>query len=545
MEHADDIASALNSVRQEANEAAKRAPAGKDLQRVAAELERRHVASMNYVDTPVQDKVTAISYLWFLGASPAFLITNLLQPGMVTMPMLASRHGAASAGAMASAYKLTFKALNQSFKKAKEFTVEDSGLSDAHKALMTYLMENRLLDVTMAHDLATISEGGTTSKWVRRLSNPSHYAELVNRISSGIAAYELEYRKTGDSAAAQKYAAKVLADTHLDYSQENAPYWMKPGVVPLGKVLFQFKKYQLGMLSLMAKNIAALTRKEDRKEAMGMLAGVAITHLAMAGSMGLPAAATVTLITQMVAGAFDDEPRNVEAEYRNWLNRTFGKDAGTALAKGLPAMLGVDMSQKVGLGSIARPASVRDSDTKQGRDLYLEVLAAMAGPSIGGLASRPFEFYDYAANGEMGRAASSLLPKMVGDAFKGARYAAEGAATRQGRVLSEPGGVPLVALMAMGFQLTHVVDAYAANAAKQGLKAALDDMAGDFKREWLKGDAQERALVQRNLPELNKLRAQYGLRPITMGDMFRFQQQMKRPSVRSEQINAIGEFAEE
>lgn len=540
LEHADEIGETLRSVSEEARLSGKL-----DLQRFAAELDRRHVASMEFVDTPVQDKVSAISYLWFLGASPAFLITNLLQPGMVTAPMLQSRHGVpATMKAMGSAYKQTFAAVSKSFKSVKEFSVEASGLDKPHKDLLNYLMENRLLDVTMAHDLAIVFEGGTSSKWIRRLSNPSHYAELVNRISSGIAAYDLEYARTRDSALAQRYAAKVLADTHLDYSSENAPYWMKPGVVPMGKLLFQFKKYQLGMLSLMIKNIAALARKEDRKEAMGMLAGVGVTHMAMAGSMGLPVAGTAMMVFQMIASAFDDEPRNVEAEYRNWLNRTFGKDAGTALAKGLPAAFGVDMSQKVGLGSIAKPATLRDSDTKQGRDLYLEVMAAAAGPSIGGLFSRPFEFYDYAANGEMSRAAQSLLPKMVGDVFKGARYAEEGVMTRQGRSLADAGGLPLTILMAMGFPLTHVMDTYAANASKEGLKAALDDMSSDLRREWVKGSPDDRAALQRSLPELNQLRISYGLRPVTMGDLYRHQQQMRTGRKMPEEIKAIGEFAE-
>jgi hypothetical protein len=550
MEYGDQVTETLHSVRQEADEAARqRSSKASGMQAAAAELERRHDATMHYTETPVQDKITAISYLWFLGASPAFLITNLMQPGMVTVPMLSSRHGAATAGAMASAYKKTWKALRDSYKSVKEFSIEHSGLSEPHKNMLTYLMENRLLDVTMAHDLSTIADGGKVSKVTRLISNPSHYAELINRISSSIAAYDLEFAKTGDSAKAQQYAAKVVSDTHLDYSAENAPYWMKPGVVPLGKLLFQFKKYQLGMMSLLVKNSAALLRgatKEERREAAGLLVGVFATHGLVAGSVGLPLAGTVMAITQLVARSFGDEPEDVEAAYRNWLNQTFGKTAGTAIAKGVPAAFGVDMSQKAGLSNVMNPLSgVRDSGEKKGRDLYLEYLAGAAGPAIGGLGSRGFEFYDFMSNGEYNRAASSLLPKMFADVFKGARYADEGVMTRQGRTLAESGGLPLAVLMGSGFPLTSVADTYAANASRQGLKAALDDMKGDMLREWLRSDPAERAELQKTLPEVNKIRREYGLAPLTVGDFFRHQNKMRRPAIKNEQIVAIGAYADE
>ena len=554
MEFADATNAALHSVRQEADAAAKRGePGGIDLQGVAAELERRQAASMRYTDTPIQDKVTAMSYLWFLGASPAFLITNLMQPGMVTMPMLQARHGlVASAAAMGRAYSETFRALTASVKAVKEFSIEHSGLKGPHKDLLNYLMENRLLDVTMANDLSTISEGGRTAKWMRLVSNPSHYAELVNRISSGIAAYDLEYARTKDSAVAQQYAAKVISDTHLDYSSENAPYWMKPGVVPLGKVLLQFKKYQMGMIALLVKNGAAAWKGlkpsaspdeiQSAKEAAGTLAGIIATHMAVAGSMGLPAAGTVTTVVSLVAKAFGEEPEDVEAEYRNWLNRTFGKAGGVALAKGIPAMLGVDMSQKAGLGNVINPLSgMRDSGAKHGRDVYLEMLASLAGPAIGGLGSRAFEFADYAAGGEYNRAAASLLPKMLADPLKGARHIEEGVMTRQGRTLGDSGGVPTATLLALGFTPTQVADTFAANAAQHNLKAQLDAMGSSLSRDWMRADAGERRDILRRMPEVNALRAKYQLQPL---NLYRYEMMMRRPQFKPA-VAATGDFGKE
>jgi hypothetical protein len=72
---------------------------------------------------------------------------------------------------------------------------------------------------------------------------------------TALAAYRLSMQSyPNDTAGAINYAQKVIDETHLDYSPENAPYWMRPGVVPGAKVLFQFKKYQQGMIYLLARN---------------------------------------------------------------------------------------------------------------------------------------------------------------------------------------------------------------------------------------------------------------------------------------------------
>ena len=58
-----------------------------------------------------------------------------------------------------------------------------------------------------------------------------------------------------------KYAGKVIYDTHEDYTGFNAPRVMRN---PVGRVLTQFRKFQLLQLSLYAFTISAGVGDSDK-----------------------------------------------------------------------------------------------------------------------------------------------------------------------------------------------------------------------------------------------------------------------------------------
>jgi len=527
LKYSDQLDGALRSVRVQADEAANKGEAGgNDLQRAAAELERRHAAGMKFVDTPVQDALGAWAYVSFLGISPGFLVANLMQPWLVSVPMMVARHGLKAMrelnGAYAAANAIILEAVKR---KGGEISIENTNLPIGEKALLDYLLSNQLLNVTLAHDLSSIAEGGgRASRWSRMIAKPSHYVEIANRVATALAAYRLELAKTGDAAAAQKYAAKVVADTHFDYSAENAPYWMKPGVVHMGKMLFQFKKYQMGMISLFAKSIATAVKGETpaiRKEAMGTVAGLMTTHMAIAGSMGLPAAGAITAIFQVISDAFGDEPDNVEAEYRNWLAKTFGKEAGLVLAKGLPTLLGADMSNKVGAGNLVSPLpNLRE--TTDGRSLYQEILLGALGPVIGGLGPKYFQAAQDMAAGDYTRAATGILPKFMADPLRAGTFLNEGVKTRGGVTMEPEVGAWRAFITSTGVPSAAITDMYDANSAIKGVEKKMDTMATRFKREWAAETPEGRAAMQASLGDINAVRKKYGGRPITVGELYRF-----------------------
>jgi hypothetical protein len=543
LEHMDDITASLNSVREEAE-----AKQDIELQEVADELEKRHAATMRYVDTPVQDKLSAFTYAMMLGISPGFLIANMTQPFMVSAPVMAARHGVSKVtGQMGKAYADVARMVTESIKGnwSGEINFDIPGIAADEKRMLEAMLRQQLLTVSLTQDITNVAKGlDTGSYWSigkKVMALPAHHAEVINRISTALAAYRMERTvKSSDEATATKYAQKVLADTHFDYSAENAPYWMKPGVTPLGKLVFQFKKYQAAMISLYIKTSAAALKGESkavRDEAKRALLGMTATHLAVAGAVGLPIYFPVKLAAEMIVGAFgdDEEPYDFDTWLRNSLyDMTGSQAAATAMAKGLPTLLGMDLSGKVGAGNLLNPMPLL-RDNKSGADLYKEMLASIAGPFFGGMLPRYADGMAYLANGDFVRAAESFSPKFLADAIRAGRFATEGVETRKGLTMvgrDELSGWDVL-LQASGVPAVELTDRYEARSAVENTKRFYSERATAAKREWLDakkaGDDERVAEVRQKIEkEINPARKKAGLPPITVSDLLQYQQGVKK-----------------
>lgn len=523
MEFSDDITDSLNRMYDNAKQT-------KDVkhQEVHSELARRTAAGMRYVDTPLQDMAAATTYMYRLGVSPGYLIANMMQPFTVSMPMLWARHGAKSTAGFAKAWGQALKMVQSQMGEALktgDLDFTKAGLAADEVEMLNNMLRQRLLNVTLVSDIATTADGKKVSKLSAALAKPSHVVEVVNRLSTALAAYRLE-KKLGVEAAT-KYSAKVLSDTHFDYSAENAPYWMKPGVVPMSKVLFQFKKYQLGMISLFAKTVAGITDKKTRAEASNQLAGLLFTHMAIGGLLGLPAASLIASIATLL-GDDKDDPWDARVALRNWAYDNFGKETGDVLTKGLFTLAGMDFSQKAGLGDILNPMPTLRTD-KSGRDLALEAVGTLAGPFIGGVVLPWAEAASYMAKGEFWKGAELMVPKWLSDPFKAVRYTEQGITTKQGTVALSGDEISAwdAALQGMGIPSNVINSSFEGRAAVQDLTKRLGSSAGLVKQQWAQakrdGDT-ERAdeIWQKVRDEINPVRKSNGLQPITMGDLLRY-----------------------
>lgn len=557
MEFGDKIGEALNTAYRDAQD-----KKDVDLQRVHNELARRLAASLRYVDTPIQDALAGITYIYKLGVSPGYLLANMTQPFAVSMPMMWARHGAKSVATFGKAWGQTVKMVSNSLKASLgrgEIDFENAGLPADEVAMLREMLRNRLLSVTMVADLARTADGMPTSKFASLMAKPSHFVEVLNRISTALAAYRLEKAKS-NSRAATAYAARVLADTHFDYSVENAPYWMKPGTVPMNKVLFQFKKYQLGMISMFVKAAAAMagSNKVAKKEAMAQVFGMLSTHLAIGGVLGLPGIGLGLTLANIVAKAFgdDDEPWDAEVALRNYLADEFGKEEGAALSKGLPTLVGADLSKKVGLGDLLNPVPTLRDD-KKGRDFVLELLAAAAGPAVG-LGLQFGDAANYFAKGDFLKGTEQMLPKWIADPLRAGRFATEGITTKQGTVALDREAISAwdVALQAAGLPAARITDSYEARAAIEGKKSAMAATASEYKKDWLEarrdGDnAKAEEIWQDIKTRTNPARVRNGLEPITKSDLFKFERQQGKTEKKyatvggntNEKLGNVGRFA--
>ena len=155
-------------------------------------------------------------------------------------------------------------------------------------------MSDGTIDVTMAHDLAGISQGEDAKvTWALRpvmkvASFLFHHAERFNRQATFIAAYRLAKESGAGVDAAFEQAKKATYDGHFDYSGANRPRIMQGNVA---KVVLLFKQYGQNMVYTLSRQAYLATNSlnpKEKAEARKQLAGILALHAAAAGGLGLP-----------------------------------------------------------------------------------------------------------------------------------------------------------------------------------------------------------------------------------------------------------------
>lgn len=397
------------------------------------EFVRRHAMGFDYDPSPVMNKAMATTSLWMLLTSPAYYLQNMTQPLMMSVPFMAGKHGEGrSLKAMFSAYKEVGKLLQNISVRRPGEQVDFSNLPEDVRGMVEDLVKRGRIQITLDRDLGEFTSGEDSA--FRKLGKASGYlqaiaekTELINRVSTAVAAYRLAIGNRESESAARDYADKVIRVTHGDYSGANAPRFMRKGI---GRLVTQFRKFQLIQLSMMIRLLNDATRgatAEDKRAARYTLLWV-FTHAGVAGGiMGLPGFAAAAALYGMLFGD-EDEPFEPELELR----RYFGDEIGTLMTKGLPAQMGVDVSGKIGAGQMLSILPYADFDLSKAG--WQETVTAAMGPFIGGLAPRVIDGISYMGEGNYYKGVENLMPKGVTDTLKAARFATEGVTQRNNDV---------------------------------------------------------------------------------------------------------------
>lgn len=522
LQHMDDLLSNLTQMERVAKEG------GLKAQEVYNEVARRHVEGMTYTDNPTANLLSATSFVFQLSINPGFLLSNLSQPWMLSMPMMAARHGMfQSNSSLAKAFGEVGKTVKTAIKENKSFffEIDKSKFSKGEQAMFERGQREGLMDYTLETDLSAISQMDSNDKdsakgkmvrFNRMMSIVPHQLEVINRVTTALAAYRMELKKTGSDTAASDYAMKILDKTHFDYSSTNAPSFLKPGFIGgWGKVLFQYRKYQLGAFSLIANQWKEATNGST--EAKRALLGLFTMHGLMAGALGMPLAGSAVFIANMLNKVFgdDDQPWDAEVAFRNWLADTLGVEEGSVAAKGLPMLAGMDVSQKVGLGSIAAPIQVMRGN-KKGRDFWAEVLMAGLGPTLGGLAPQFADGIKLIGQGDTLKGSEKMLPVFLTNFLRAYRESTEGVTTGKGVVSIAPGRIDAwdTTLRSLGITPSVISERGAAVGAVENLKSALKDRSSELQRDWVsarvKGDSEAVASAMEAIDAYNAVRKSKG-----------------------------------
>jgi len=517
MEHNDEITGSLEKMREEARRNYKEAMP------LYNELYTRQSNSMDYKQPALLSRaLTQATSLWFLSTSPAFYLQQILQTGVLSLPYMAGRLGYfRSARAIKAAYS-DIGALVKGLGVTDH--VDFSKAPADVRGMLQTLVGMGKIDISIDSDAkARAGEQGTLGKVVRKLQGVNNRIETINRATAAIAAYRGYLQRYGanNTEAATKFAAEVVSNSHGSYDGFNTPRVLTSDV---GRVVGQFKRFQIIQLSMLAKLIhtsfkgASAEEKIVARRALAFITG----HMAvLGGALGVP---FVMQIGNLLVKLFGDEDEPDDLEYK--LRQAIGdKTLADLLLNGVPAAMGVNLGGKLGMGNVASILPFTDVDLSS-RSGYEKVMVGMMGPFFGGLAPKFIDGAGMIGKGEYYKGLELLMPNGIGNAMKGVRYANEGITMRNGDVVMKPEDISIVdaAFQAVGLPTTAITN----RQYTQNVKAEFDkfyaDKATEIKGAYVDasrdGDSGAMADARKDWEDLQASRRKNGYKIQPMSELF-------------------------
>lgn len=360
---------------------------------------------------------------------------------------------------------------------------------------LEHLTRAQLLDITLEHNLGASADTRfqTLERVIRTIAMPPQAGEMINRAASGLAAFELGLEKfNGDVERATVFATEIVNDTQIDYSAGHTARAMRSvlGSQPLARIVFQFWKYRQGMLFLtfssakdwwdknggLDANAPEAEKEAARQAAKRSLAGLYATTMLTAGIFEGPLIAGGLGALSLLAGLGgddDDPPVDFQRNIRNMMADVDPMLAEIA-SKGLYALLGIDMSKRLGMGDLANPLAFARFTGQSGRDDAAAALSAAAGAPFATVADT-WDGVTKIARGDVREGIQQIVPlKGASDLMRAWGLGTEGLQTKTGEQIkgSESFSAADVIARAGGAQPLAMSRYYEGNAAVQAAKKA-------------------------------------------------------------------------
>ncbi len=514
----------------------------------ARELALRDEISRNpYKVSDLVRRGTSLTQFMML-TSPSHWFVRAAQPYVLSAPWLGARHGFAdSVAALGRAQRmiadplmketissgLGLKALFSRAAAEKSYSVIDQVLShiktsagpdvDKITAMVQHLRDNNLIDLSMATELSDISKGKDTGLTARVLDASRimlHLCEVNNRVMTAIAARELGLKAGMTEAQAVEHAADAINVTHNDYSYGNTPrMFMAQSKGLLGgarPLLFQFMKYPQQVYGMMiSSGLAALKGKTPQERAIGVktLAGVLATHLIAAGAVGATVQPIKWALGALMAGAsamgMTDEPYTVANAFsgdtydtmlRGVMNDLFGTEMGELVSKGLPSAIGVDLSQRMALGSLYSFHLKTDSDTS--------TIGSLAEGFGGPWLNVAENFYDAGKKfmgGDVMGAIQNMSPHIIRDLVKAGMLSQKGLVNNAGSTLIPADKISggQVFAQSLGFKPDEIAEVQARNNAERTTLQNLGDQKKALIKDFVSAEPNARGPVRDQVSKFN------------------------------------------
>jgi hypothetical protein len=478
-------------------------------QRVVDEFRKRHESLMNPQGNPVSTALTSFGFIFHLGLSPASAMVNLSQTALVAFPVMGAKWGFGKASAA------LIKASEQAVKGKNDIT---GSLTVDERRAYDEAVRAGTIDVTMAHDLAGISQGEDAGvMWKMRpvmkwASFMFHHAERFNRQVTFIAAYRLA-RETGVAhEVAHEQATKATYDGHFDYSSGNRPRIMQGNV---SRVLLLFKQYGQNMIYTLSRSAYQSLKGAtpvERAEARKVLGGLLASHAAAAGVLGLPLVSTLLAAASM-PGSDDDEPWDAKVALQNMLADAFGQKPAEVLAHGLSRLTPWDVSGRIGLDRLILPDI---QEGLEGQRLGESAMAAALGP-VAGIGINMLKGSQLISEGHFKLGLEAMLPAVLRGPMKTYRFGTEGNIDKSGVAINDEVGLAGLAGQFLGFSPSEARLAQEGKSAIIGADRAIQARRSTLVRQYalaaLAGDEEGKDDARKDIARFNEKNPQTRILP--------------------------------
>ncbi len=384
--------------------------------------------------------VATLSFLDKL-VSPAYLMINFTQVVGNTLPYLGGKYGNAKTGmAVANAYakmgvgSVTLGGIKNTVKATKDWKkswldTDDlvgsvrKKLGPKYAPLLDELEERGLLETNSGFEIGqTVADGaGPVSTAIAKADRIARQApaavEVVNRVVTAVAAFDLATSQGNSIPNAVQEAYNTVSLTQGDYRGSNNPRFMRH---PMLSWALQFKKYAVLQVQLVGDMYAKAFKgasKEERSVARKQLANMMAVQTMMAGTLGLPGLELIKVSLMLVSMLFPDlGPEEMEEELKQILDASIGEKASELIRKGVVTRaIGIDVSGRMSQADLITGFT---PDTMQRNDL----LGYAGSILLGAPGSTLFDWADAAKlmiDGEFAKAFEKAVPiKMASDTVR-------------------------------------------------------------------------------------------------------------------------------
>lgn len=444
-------------------------------QMTADEINKRYSNSQKPIDNTIVNTLNSLGHTFYLAASPAYLIRTTAQPFHRALPILGARYGFVSAarevgGATGTALKIMASTIKQGYSQGgmrglldTNMTFKNMGLNPKEEAFVQELHDRGILNLGQSRQLQQMSMGGTQRQQdlARMASMTAQYAEMTNRLSTGLAAFRLAEKATGTAQrgteANTEWAIQTVDRAMDNFDPSNtARQISKNGFA--GKVtplLTAFMNYNLQTLQQISRTVHDGMFNQDQspaglqrsKEAKKEFAGLMATTFMISGAMGLPFANAFAGVYNTLTNDNDD-PKDIRITAQNFLSDNLGHTLGGIVAHGLPHGAGFD-SSTFGLENLL-PGSEFLASRRLLKDRLADSSQQLIGPALNaGL--NMVEAADKFSDGYYVKGLEAALPSGLKPYFKAAELAHNGYTDSKGNKIGIEASPWDVGLQAVGF----------------------------------------------------------------------------------------------